>query len=125
MNIQPKIESIEKRIFIGQFQEMSMTNNKTFQLFSQFMPRKKEILNQKGKAVFDLILYPKNYFLAFNPAKTFVKWALMEVSTIDEVPEGMRSFVLEGGRYAVFKQKGLATDSSIFEYIYIKILDVI
>ncbi|MGZ3847072.1 MAG: GyrI-like domain-containing protein, partial [Flavisolibacter sp.] len=35
-----------------------------------------------------------------------------------DVPEGMESFVLNGGLYAVFDYQGLNTDNRIFIYIF-------
>ena len=90
MELQPKIEIINKKTFIGMSQEMSIAQNKTYQLFRQFMPRKKEVMNPKNKDVFDLIIYPKGYFLAFNPTSLFTKWVLVEVASIDEIPAGWR-----------------------------------
>ena len=34
------------------------------------------------------------------------------------LPQGMESFVLEGGLYAVFDYKGSSTDMSIYQYIF-------
>lgn len=116
--MQPKITSTPSRKLIGMQVEMSLTDNKTFQLFSTFMPRKKTILNTIGKDVFDLQIYPTNYYQNFSPANTFTKWVLVEVSNFDSIPEGMESFVLEAGDYAVFKGKGAEDNSSIFTYIY-------
>ena len=36
----------------------------------------------------------------------------------DQVPEGMKTFILEGGLYAVFDYKGSSADPSIFQYIF-------
>jgi len=44
----------------------------------------------------------------------------VEVSNFENVPGGMETFTLEGGKYAVFKYKGLSTDNSIFQYIFTK-----
>lgn len=97
---------------------MSLTENKTFELFSNFMPRRKEIVNVLKSDVFDLIIYPTNYFSTFNPSTSFIKWALMEVSSFENIPNEMETFVLSSGQYAVFDYKGLSTDKSIFEYIF-------
>ena len=53
-----------------------------------------------------------------NLDQPFDKWAVVEVSNFDHIPDGMYSFVLEGGQYAVFDYKGLNTDPSIFIYIF-------
>lgn len=118
INIEPRIEIIEEKIFIGMYEKMSLLENKTFKLFSTFMPRRKEILNAKSTDVIDLKVYPKEYFLNFNPSNYFTKWALIEVANFENTPKSMQSFTLSEGEYAVFKHQGLSTDNSIFEYIY-------
>ena len=48
----------------------------------------------------------------------FDKWAAVEVSKFDAITEGMESFILNEGLYAVFDYKGLSTDVQIFIYIF-------
>ncbi len=117
-NITPRIKTISEKKLIGIKLTMSLADNKTFELFSNFMPRKKEIVNPAIDAVFDLKVYPETYFLSFNPTTPFTKWALLEVSNFEDIPNGMDTFMLESGLYAVFHYKGLNTDNSIFEYIF-------
>jgi len=97
---------------------MSLANNKTADLWKSFMPRRKEIKTPFENQLFSLQVYDDDYFKSFNPKNEFTKWALMEVESFDEVPEGMSSFVLPEGMYAVFHYKGLNTDTSIFQYIF-------
>jgi len=114
----PTIKTIPEKFFIGKSLTTSIADNKTFELFSSFMPRKKEILNTVTTDIFDLKIYPVSYFSAFNPTTPFTKWVLVEVSNFKDVPNGMDTFTLEGGLYTVFHYKGLNTDHSIFEYIF-------
>lgn len=116
--MKPRIELIEEKYFIGMSIEMSLVDNKTFQLFSTFMPRKKEILNLKNHDVYDLIIYPKDYFLTFNPNSHFKKHALVEVLNLENIPEGMEFFTLSKGKYAVFTFKGYVPNQANFEYIF-------
>lgn len=53
-----------------------------------------------------------------DPHQEFDKWAAVEVSNMGDVPDGMQSFVLDEGLYAVFDYKGLNTDNRIFIYIF-------
>lgn len=100
---------------------MSLTTKKTFELFRSFMPRKKEIKDRIGDAVIDLREYPSNYFHRFDPSKEFVKWALSEVAHYDDVPEGMSSYTLRSGLYAVFiSDESGPIAQEIFEYIFRK-----
>ena len=98
--------------------DMNLLNNKTGQLWSQFSPRIKEIVNKSTEDKISLQVYPVNYFRQFSPATDFQKWALVEVTDLDNVPEEMSSFKLDGGLYAVFDYKGSSADASIFQYIF-------
>ena len=98
--------------------EMSMLENKTGQLFRAFMPRKKEILNVKNKEVLDIRIYTKEYYQKFNPANTFTKWAAVEVPNFDQVPDGMKTIIIESGKYAVFTYKSAEANQGIFQYIF-------
>lgn len=40
------------------------------------------------------------------------------MSAYAEIPEGMETFDLVGGKYAVFLHRGLSSDTSTFEYIF-------
>ena len=53
-----------------------------------------------------------------NDWEKFEKWAAIEVSNFDNVPDEMETYTLESGLYAVFNYKGLNTDNRIFIYIF-------
>jgi AraC family transcriptional regulator len=57
-------------------------------------------------------------FINIDKEIVFEKWAAVEVSEFNSVPEGMASFILNSGHYAVFYYKGLSTDTEIFRYIF-------
>ncbi|MEX0288005.1 MAG: GyrI-like domain-containing protein [Flavobacteriaceae bacterium] len=116
--MKPRIEVIEEKTLIGMSLPMSVADNQTFKLFSTFMPRRKEIRNAVNADIFDLRVYPADYFQAFDPTKVFTKWALSEVSQNEEVPSQMEKFKLPGGKYAVFTHKGPSADMGIFQYIF-------
>lgn len=103
---------------IGLSEEMSLTHDATGNLFRRFMPRRKEIANSGDVRTFDLKVYPTLYFTQFHPSNTFVKWVVVEVAAIGEIPAEMKVFHLKGGQYAVFHYKGLSSDPTIFRYIY-------
>ena len=116
--MQPRYETLAPKILVGQQQVMSLVNNSTGALFSSFMPRRKEISKLKDQIVYDLRVYPASYFKKFSPAKTFTKWAVVEVEDAEEIPEGMEIFQLVGGDYAVFRSADGKTDPNIFQYIF-------
>ena len=82
------------------------------------MPRQKEISNNLTSDLFSLQIYDSSYFDNFDPNRVFEKWALIEVSDFNNIPDKMGTFILTGGQYAVFKHKGLSNDNSIFQYIF-------
>lgn len=116
--MQPKITVIAPKILVGKHLTMSMAQNKTGQLWGSFMPHYATIPNKISGDKFSLQVYPSDYFVQFQPMREFVKWAAVEVSTPDQIPEGMEQFDLAGGTYAVFEHKGSSADPSIFQYIY-------
>lgn len=98
--------------------QMSLASYKTVDLWKNFMSRRKEINTSFQNQLFSLQVYDVDYFKDFNPTKDFTKWALIEVESFEEVPEGMSCFNLFGGLYAVFNYKGSSTDTSVFQYIF-------
>lgn len=119
MNPEPKIELVAEKKLIGKRLTMSHIENKTPELWRSFMPRRIEIKNKRNA---DFISMQVNHapldLRQFNPATKFEKWAVVEVTSFDEVPAEMETFVLPAGLYAIFHYKGLSTDTSIFKYIF-------
>ncbi len=97
---------------------MSFGDYKVGELWKSFMPRRKEINNCLSNDLISMTVYNPTHFLNFSPSNEFEKWAVTEVSDLDNVPSGMETFTLAGGLYAVFDYKGLNTDDSVFRYIY-------
>lgn len=97
---------------------MSLLNNKTGELWRSFMPRRNEITNAITADLISMQIYDPSYFNPFNPEKEFEKWAAVEVSDFHNIPEGMESFTLADGVYAVFIHKGSSSDNSTFQYIF-------
>jgi len=114
----PRIERIAQKKLVGQSVKMSLANNKTVELFSHFMPQKKHINNALSTNVYEVMLYKDNHFQSFNPTNSFTKWATVEVSSFEDLPQNMETYVLDGGLYAVFAYKGLAKDfGQLMRYI--------
>jgi len=63
-------------------------------------------------------IYSPTYFTEFRLTNEFEKWASVEVSDYDNIPNDLEIFVLTGGLYAVFDYKGSSTDNSIFQFIF-------
>jgi AraC family transcriptional regulator len=118
MNIQPRIEILEDKKLIGNRLTMSLTNNKTGQLWGSFGPKIKDIKNRLTTDKISMQVYDDSYYVDFNPNNEFEKWATVEVADFNDIPEEMERFTLSGGEYAVFEYKGSSNDGSIFQYIF-------
>lgn len=80
---------------------MSLAANKTFALWKSFMPRLKEITNRKNNERLSLQVYNEPIRLG-DLNQEFEKWALVEVSNFENVPNEVETFDLESGLYTVF-----------------------
>lgn len=114
----PRIETLSGKKLVGKRLTMSLSNNKTGELWRSFMPVRKEIPNCLTTDLISLQVYNASYFDDFNPANKFEKWAAVEVTDFTQIPDGMETFELTGGLYAVFHHRGSGNDNSIFQYIF-------
>ena len=117
--MQPRIETLSEKKLIGKHLTMTFANNQTFKLWQSFMPKRKEITNNLTSDLFSIQTYPSSFDFTFSdPHTEFEKWAAIEVSNDQIIPNDMETYTLIGGLYAVFLYKGLSTDTRIFQYIY-------
>ncbi|HKK46231.1 MAG TPA: GyrI-like domain-containing protein [Balneolaceae bacterium] len=115
----PEIKTFPKKQFVGTHKQMSFTNNKTHELWSNFMPRRKEIPNSVGIELYSIEIYPETYFDDFNPNREFEKWAAVEVTDFNTMPNRMESLTIPEGAYAVFIHKGPASEGpKTYNYIF-------
>ena len=115
--MEPRIETLPEKKLIGKRMTMSLSNNKTGELWRSFMPRRREIQNSLTSELFSMQVYNRPLDLG-NMNQEFEKWAAVEVADFDAIPDGMETFVLTGGLHAVFHHKGSSTDTGIFQYIF-------
>lgn len=102
----PRIEHLREKKMVGKSIRMSLADNKTFALWSGFMPQRKNIPHSVGVDLYSLQVYDSFSPANFTPQTEFTKYALVEVEDYAELPEGMEPFVLAEGLYAVFHYKG-------------------
>jgi AraC family transcriptional regulator len=115
----PRIELIQEKKLVGKRLSMSFTVNRTYQLWSSFMPRRKEIKNNTGTELYSLEIYPPLFFNDFDPETSFEKWAAIEVTDFNNVPDGMETLVLPAGLYAVFTHHGPASEGpKTYDHIF-------
>ena len=113
-----RIETSNEKKLVGKRLKMSFANYRVGELWKSFTPRRKEITNNLNHDLISMAVYKPDHFADFKPTNEFDRWATVEVSNFDNVPNEMEKFVLPGGLYAVFDYKGLSTDNSIFQYIF-------
>jgi AraC family transcriptional regulator len=118
--MEPKIEVLTEKKLLGLRLKMTLSDNKTGELWKNFMQRRKEIKNNLTTDLFSMQVYDQPSDLEkYNPYIPFEKWAAVEVHDFDTVPAGMEPFKLTGGQYAVFVHKGAArTGVKAFQYIF-------
>lgn len=119
IQLQPRIEMLSEKKLVGKRLTMSFADNQTFTLWQSFMLRRKEIRNNLTSDLISLQVYPESFDFSFaNLEAKFDKWATVEVSLFDDVPNEMETYTITTGLYAVFNYKGLSSDPAIFKYIF-------
>lgn len=116
--MEPTLETVGEKILVGKRVVMSLVDNRTGELWRSFMPRRKDIPNSLGTALYSLQVYESHYFNPFSPENPFEKWAAVEVKDVSSIPEQMEVFTIPAGLYAVFHYKGLNTDTTIYRTIF-------
>jgi AraC family transcriptional regulator len=114
----PRIEVLKEKKLVGKRLTMSLADNKTGVLWKSFIPECKDIINNLTNDFISMTVYKPTYFANFKPTNEFEKWAVIEVTDFDNIPNDMEPFTLKGGLYAVFDYKGSSTDIRIFQYIF-------
>lgn len=115
-----RIEILSEKKLIGKRLTMTMAENKTFELWRNFMPRRNEIIKSLSADLYSMQIYGESFdFQHFNIHLPFEKWAAMEVSDFAFIPEGMETYTLPSGLYVAFIHKGPATEGErTFRYIF-------
>jgi AraC family transcriptional regulator len=105
--MEPRLELVSGKKLVGTHLHMNMANNQTFLLWQNLMPRRREIRNAVNRELISMEVYDGSFdFRQFNAETYFDKWAAVEVSDFDHVPEGLETFTLPEGLYAVFTHYG-------------------
>lgn len=115
--MKPIIKTFPTTKFIGKNLSFTYADYHVFELWSNFMPRRKEIQNVIGSELYNIQINPKDF--DFQPNTPFVKWAAVEVTSFDFIPDEMKTLEIEEGLYAVFSYKGDQSNvASFFNSIY-------
>lgn len=117
--MEPRIETLPEKKFIGKRIKMSFSDNKTRELWSSFIPRRREIKNNIGSELYSIEVYEPLYFNNFNPENEFDKWAAVEVTGFEKVPDDMETLTSPCGLYAVFIHKrAVSKGPETYRYIF-------
>jgi AraC family transcriptional regulator len=118
--LEPRIETLTEKKLVGKRMKMTLSGNKTGELWKNFMQRRKEINNNLTTEMYSIQVYDQSLdFDKFNQDTPFEKWAAVEVSDFDTIPCDMETYTLTGGLYEVFVHKGAArTGPETFQYIF-------
>ncbi|GGC93567.1 hypothetical protein GCM10011508_21010 [Flavobacterium lutivivi] len=113
----PTIKTFPKTKFIGKKLSFTYADYRAFELWSSFMPRRKEIQNAIGSELYNIQINPDNF--DFQPNTPFVKWAAVAVSSFENIHDGMETLEIQENLYAVFNYKGnQANVAAFFNSIY-------
>ncbi len=118
--MEPVIKTLTEKKLVGLHMKMTLSDNRTGELWRNFMLRRKDIKNNLSSVLYSLQVYDKSFdFVDFKQDIPFEKWAAVEVNDFTGVPSEMETFILTGGLYAVFYYKGASgKGSETFQYIF-------
>ncbi len=74
----PRIETSNEKKLVGKRLTMSFANYKIGELWINFMPRRKDIINNLANDLISLAIYEPTHFADFNPTNEFERWATVE-----------------------------------------------
>lgn len=115
----PRIQTVEEKIFSGKRLTVSFAENRTRELWQGFMPRRREIAKVVGTELYSIEVYPPGFFDPFDPNAQFEKWAAVEVRDLEDLPAGLETMTAPAGMYAVFVHRGTAADAPrTYGYIF-------
>lgn len=113
--VQPEISILSPKLLVGKHLSMCIQNNRTAELWKSFMPQRNQIQHKVTSDLISMQVYPDQFkFVPFNIAENFEKWAAVEVSQVDSIPDGFEKFELQGGTYVVFHYKGAVMNAAPF-----------
>lgn len=118
--LEPTIKTIRARTLAGMSSETTLATDNPVILWQAFMPRLKELTTIVGNELYAVQVYDAGFVKGgFTADSVFHKWAAVEVSGHEELPDGMEQLIVPAGEYAVFIHKGPASAfATTANYIY-------
>ena len=118
MRTPPRIETLYPKLLVGMRREMSHAEDTTPELWRAFGPRIREVENRATDEMIAMRLYLESAEGVYDPDARYSRWAALEVTDFHHVPDGMETYRLDGGTYAVFVHRGPGSDVGIFQHIF-------
>ncbi|MEP7214284.1 MAG: GyrI-like domain-containing protein [Acidobacteriota bacterium] len=114
-----RIEEIDERKLVGIKIRTSIAENPNRELWQRFKPLARNIRGRESTDFYSVEVFDAaTSFENFTPETQFEKWAAVDVSGLDDVPDEMEALTLSG-TYAVFLHTGLPSDfPATSEYIF-------
>ncbi|MBR9861157.1 GyrI-like domain-containing protein [bacterium] len=112
-----RIEEFRGLLCKGISTKMSHLDNKTGELWKEFMTQLKAEEAIQHRPLYSIQEYPPNYFWHFQPQIPFTKWAAIAEDT-PIYNESWTRYKIPQGNYAVFTYEGMAGNPEIFQYIF-------
>jgi len=104
---EPRITFLAEKKLLGHTLTMSLVQNKTYELWRNFMPHHKQINNRVSEDLFSVQVFGAKFsFNPYNPEAEFEKWACAEVSHYPTDLNTFKPLIIPAGMYAVFIHKG-------------------
>lgn len=114
----PEIKTTEETRILGKKLKMSRQNNRTAELWKDFMLEKKACQSNISSALYSVQIYKQPQDLK-NPQAEFEKWASVQTDDVQAFPDTWETMVIPAGQYAVFKyDKGPAAASQFFMQVF-------
>lgn len=108
--IEPIIKTISPKKLVGNRIKTTRLGEGTKELWQNFMPRRNAIQYRTDNVYYSIQAYEKDADLnSFTNETVFERWAAVEVTSFEHIPEEMEKYTMDGGEYAVFKHKGPAS----------------
>lgn len=117
---EPRIVNVPARTVVGMRRRMTLSDDRTFELWRGFRPRICEIESRVGNYSISIQVFDGGKpYENLGPDIEFERWAAVEVSGVQAIPDGMESRTLASGEYAIFIHRGLpAMFFNTFQFIF-------
>lgn len=117
---EPEMVIMPAKKIVGFRRRINSSPQHTFMLWSAFMPLVRSIKHRADDALLSVQVYDKNTrYREFGPDTEFEKWAAVEVTRFEAIPEEMQTMEIPSGLYAVFLHKGpVSASADTFRFIF-------